>query len=159
MPLTATELERGLAYWRTTSWPLDFHNASYKSMAEANPHGAFDDAWWAGFLPVLRAWIATRPKSSAFLTPRAQERFAAPRRVWTQCVEPRLGGDIANVEWRDEVPLADGEGGALGMYSREDVIPPPPPGYAGRTLPRSVAAQEASAVAASGIHVATGGGF
>jgi hypothetical protein len=59
----------------------------------------------------------------------------------------------------DEVPLADGEGGALGMYSREDVIPPPPPGYAGRTLPHSVAAQEASAVAASGIHVATVGGF
>ena len=101
MPVTATELERGLAYWRTTAWPRDFHNDFYRTMAEANPHGAFDDGWWAGFLPVLRAWIATRPKSSAFLTPRAQERFAALGSAWAVCVEPRLGGDIASVEWRD----------------------------------------------------------
>ena len=39
------------------------------------------------------------------MTPRAQERFAALFRAWTQCVEPRLGGDIANVEWRDVAPF------------------------------------------------------
>jgi hypothetical protein len=57
----------------------------------------------------------------------------------------------------DALPVADGEGGALGMYGREDLVPPPPRGYAGRALPRDVAAQEASAVAASEIHVATWG--
>jgi len=105
VPLTATELEQGLAYWRTTAWPRDFHNGFYRTMAETNPHGAFDDAWWAGFLPVLRAWIATRPKSSAFLTPRAQERFSALSSTWALCVEPHLGEDIANVEWRDVAPF------------------------------------------------------
>lgn len=59
-----------------------------------------------------------------------------------------------NLTYPDALPFADGRGGALGMYGREDLVPPPPPGYAGRTLPPNVAAQEVSAVAASGIHVA-----
>jgi len=102
LSLTTTEFERGVAYWlNETKWDRDFHNGFYTTMAETNPHGAFDDNWWAGFLPVLRAWIATRPKGSAFLTPRAQERFAAMSTAWALCVEPRLGEDIASVEWRD----------------------------------------------------------
>ena len=55
----------------------------------------------------------------------------------------------------DALPVAAGQGGALRMYGREDLVPPPPLGHAGRALPRDVAAREANAVAASGIHVAT----
>ena len=37
--------------------------------------GAFDDAWWAGFLPVS-AWMASHSSGgSAFLTSRVQERI------------------------------------------------------------------------------------
>jgi hypothetical protein len=68
-------------------------------MAKANPNGVFDDAWWAGFLPVLRAWRATRPRGSDFLTPRARERFTALAHTWSDAVGPNLAGDIATVEW------------------------------------------------------------
>jgi hypothetical protein len=68
-------------------------------MAEANPNGVFDDAWWADFLPVLTAWRATRPRGSDFLTPRAHERFDALTKTWSSAVEPNLAGDTATVEW------------------------------------------------------------
>lgn len=53
----------------------------------------------ADFLPVLRAWRATRPRGSAFLTSRARERFSALARAWALTVEPNLGGDIVSLEW------------------------------------------------------------
>lgn len=100
MSLRLAEFERGVAYWlEETDWPSDFHNTFYREMAEANPRGSFDDAWWAGFLPVLRAWRATRPRGSDFLTPRARDRFNAMAQTWRTAVEPNLGGDIASVEW------------------------------------------------------------
>ena len=52
MSLTSVELERGVKYWLVTTWPRDFHNGFYRCMADANPRGAFDDAWWSDFLPV-----------------------------------------------------------------------------------------------------------
>ena len=102
MTLTRAELEQGVSYWRDkTRWPRDFHNDFYRHMASANPHGAFDDAWWADFLPVLRGWRATRPRGSAFLTARAQTQFSALAQAWTLDVEPNLGHDIASIEWSD----------------------------------------------------------
>jgi hypothetical protein len=82
-----------------TNWPSDFHNEFYRDMANTNPRGAFTDAWWAGFLPVLRAWRATRPRGSDFLTARARERFSILTQTWARDVEPNLDGDIASVEW------------------------------------------------------------
>ena len=99
MSLTSAELERGVTYWLATTWPRDFHNGFYRTMADANPHGAFDDAWWADFLPMLRAWRATRPRGSAFLTSRARERFSVMTQAWALTVESNLGRDIASVEW------------------------------------------------------------
>lgn len=99
MSLTSAEMERGITYWLATTWPRDFHNGFYGIMADANPRGSFDDAWWADFLPELRAWRATRPRGSAFLTSRARERFPAMARAWALTVEPNLGGDIAILEW------------------------------------------------------------
>jgi hypothetical protein len=97
--LTLGELQRGVTYWRDTGWPRDFHNAFYRDMADTNPHGAFDDSWWAVFLPVLRAWRATRPRGSVFLTARAKARFSALTQTWALTVEPNLGHDIASLEW------------------------------------------------------------
>jgi hypothetical protein len=100
MPLTKAELDQGVNYWRDkTRWPDDFHNDFYRYMASANPHGAFDDAWWTGFLPELRKWRATRPRGSAFLTSRAQERFSELGQVWDLTVEPNLGHDVATLDW------------------------------------------------------------
>ena len=99
MSLALTEFERGVAYWLTTTWPPDFHNGFYQTRADANPQGRFNEAWWKDFLPVLRAWVATRPKGSEFLTPRAQERFPALARAWALHVKPNLGSDIASLEW------------------------------------------------------------
>ena len=102
MSLTIDEFERGVTYWRNeTKWPHDFHNAFYKEMAVANPRGVFDDFWWAGFLPVLRAWRATRPRSSDFLTARAEVRFARLSQAWELAVEPHLAGDIESLQWSD----------------------------------------------------------
>ena len=92
MSLTVAEFERGVAYWlEQTKWDRDFHNGFYKTMAAVNPHGDFDDSWWAGFLPVLHRWRATRPRSGDFLTPRAQSRYASMSQAWAAVVEPNLG--------------------------------------------------------------------
>lgn len=99
MSLTSAELERGVEYWLAKKWPRDFHNGFYQCMADKNPHGAFDDAWWEDFLPELRAWRATRPCGSDFLTSRARERFSAMAGAWVLTVEPYLGGDVASLEW------------------------------------------------------------
>jgi hypothetical protein len=102
MSLTRAELEQGVDYWRDkTRWPRDFHNDFYRHMADANPRGAFDDAWWAKFLPRLREWHAIRPRRSDFITLRAQMRFAALAQAWTLTIEPNLNRDLANVEWPD----------------------------------------------------------
>ena len=101
MPLTRTEFDRGVDYWFAAKWPRDFHRSFYRGMAKANPKGAFDEEWWAGFLPELRAWRATRPRGSDYLTERARRRFSALSRAWTTAVGPRLGADFTCLEWRD----------------------------------------------------------
>ena len=47
----------------------------------------------------MRAWRATRPRGSAFLTSRVRERFPGLVRAWALTVEPNLGCDIASLEW------------------------------------------------------------
>jgi hypothetical protein len=74
-------------------------------MAAANAHGLFNDDWWTGFLPELRAWRATRYRSSDYLTERARQRFSALSRAWNAAVAPRLGADIADLEWREVAPF------------------------------------------------------
>lgn len=67
----------------------------------ACPHGNFDDSWWAGFLPELHCWRATRSRSGDFLTARARVRFAGMSQAWAAVVEPNLGSDIEGLQWAD----------------------------------------------------------
>jgi hypothetical protein len=98
--LTVSEFDRGVAYWLDeTTFERDFHKAFYKTMAAADPRGSFTGSWWKTFLPVLVRWQATRGRAKDFLTPRAQERFAALSQAWKLSVEPNLVGDISTVEW------------------------------------------------------------
>jgi hypothetical protein len=99
LPLTAGELECGVRYWRGTKWPQDFHHAFYQEMAYANPDGAFDLKWWESFYRVLRSWRANRPRSGAFLAPRAVARFDELRDAWAEAVRPYLAMDLAELEW------------------------------------------------------------
>jgi len=99
--LTRAEFDRGVEYWFEVGWPRDFHRSFYTEIAAANPRGAFDDVWWAGFLPVLRAWRATRPRGSDYLTARARARFAGLSRTWASALQPHLGSDVNDVEWRE----------------------------------------------------------
>jgi hypothetical protein len=76
-------------------------------MAEVNPNGAFHEEWWNNtFLPTLRAWRATRPRGSAFLTNRAQDRFAGLTETWQLNIAPNLASDIADLEWHLVAPFA-----------------------------------------------------
>ncbi|SRR5712692_5048780 len=99
MPLTIEQLKQGISYWRGTKWPPDFHNADYQHLTKINPSGDFNQKWWDQFLPVLRAWRATRPRGSAFLTPRAQARFEALGEAWAATLAPHLEKDIGELEW------------------------------------------------------------
>jgi hypothetical protein len=103
--LTREELDAGIAYWYGTSWPRDFHNAYYQSMATANPDGHFTELWWSRFVHELTAWIATRPKSIECLTQRARERFTALSEAWDSGVRPNLDRDIESVEWSQVAPF------------------------------------------------------
>ena len=100
MSLARVEFDRGVEYWFNVGWPRDFHSSFYREMAAANPDGAFGDVWWAGFLPVLRAWRATRPRGSDYLTDRARHRFPALSQAWTSAVSPHLEVDFTSLEWR-----------------------------------------------------------
>lgn len=100
-------MEQGLECWFGTGWPHDFHNAFYRQMADANSRGLFSDRWWEGFLPVLRAWRATRPRGSGFLTSRARERFGALSSAWSDSVEPVLARDGEDVRWAEVSPFPE----------------------------------------------------
>jgi hypothetical protein len=99
MSLTISELNAGIAYWRTTRWPQDFHNAFYQRMKATNPNGNFTAIWWSGFLPILSGWKALRPKSQAFVTNRASGHFAQLSKSWTSSIAPVLTSDIATIQW------------------------------------------------------------
>jgi hypothetical protein len=108
MPLTIGQLKQGISYWRRdTKWPRDFHNEYYQDLAAINPRGGFNQRWWEQFLPILRAWRATRPCSSTFLTCRAQAQFGALHKAWTATVAPHLAKDIGELEWHQiaEFPI------------------------------------------------------
>jgi hypothetical protein len=100
MPLTMQELENGIAYWRNgTKWPADFHNAFYGELADQDPHGNFDLAWWQTFSRHLSAWRANRPLSGRELTANAEREFEALTQTWERCCAPHAGRDITGVRW------------------------------------------------------------
>ena len=107
MALTIDELRNGIKLWRSKKkWPQDFHNTFYEhDLAVARSDGLFNDQWWNRFYPTLRDWVATRPKSRAFLTERARERFPALSERWAIAVAPHLDKDIAGLEWRQIAPF------------------------------------------------------
>ena len=100
MPLTSREFEQGAEYWTTaTRWPADFHNVFYGQMAERNPNGAFDSAWWQPFARELRRWIATRGVSMQVLTRNAEAAFPELADTWERCCAPNTDRDISTVKW------------------------------------------------------------
>jgi hypothetical protein len=108
MPLTVTELSAGIAYWRNTSWPQDFHSAFYSRMQAATPQGRFTQDWWNCFLPELTKWRALRPKSPSFVTSRVSGRFQRLSQAWVECMtEDVLTSDIAQVEWARVAPFVE----------------------------------------------------
>lgn len=108
MPLTLTELNAGIAYWRKTRWPQDFHGAFYSRMQAANPRGCFTQEWWSIFLPELAKWKALRPKSPLLITSRAAARFQRLSEAWAECMtEDVLTADIAQVEWARVVSFVE----------------------------------------------------
>jgi hypothetical protein len=105
MPFHRNELNQGIEYWRHTNWPQDFHNGFYQHIAEIRAQGLFNQQWWDAFLPILRQWRATRPRSSEYLTERAQNRFAALNYFWNQNIVPVVGQDIEMIEWLHIAPF------------------------------------------------------
>ena len=105
MPFHINELNQGIEFWRDTNWPQDFHNGFYQDMAEIRAHGLFNQQWWDAFLPILRQWRATRPRSSDYLTERAQNRFDALNGIWNYNIIPVIEEDIQTVEWAQIAPF------------------------------------------------------
>lgn len=94
------ELADGIAFWRTTTWPRDFHNADYERWARENPHGNFTPEWWQDAqLPRLHAWIATRGSRHADLTVRFNKRAIALSAAWQEACAPFEENDISAVTW------------------------------------------------------------
>ena len=105
MAFQPNELNQGIAYWRRTNWPQDFHNAFYQHIAKIRADGLFNQQWWDAFLPILRQWRAHRPRSSAYLTARAQNRFDSLNNSWNQNIVPVIGQDIEAIEWLSIAPF------------------------------------------------------
>jgi hypothetical protein len=107
--LTVEEFRAGVAYWKTTPWPRDFHNDFYRQMAERNPNGNFNELWWKPFLKELNRWKATRGKgkTNAYLTCRARARFEALGQAWNSGCAPNLNNEISDVTWDQVAALAD----------------------------------------------------
>lgn len=100
MPLQPQELQQGIEYWRQTKWPQDFHNRFYRHLAGIRGLGLFSMEWWEALLPILRQWRATRPRSSEYLTKRAQNRFLALKEIWKKNIIPVEEQDIETIEWQ-----------------------------------------------------------
>ena len=100
MPLTIQEFQAGVAYWRRTRWPEDFHNEFYGRLAEESPRGHFTEEWWQGFLPHLRAWRAIRPASPGAVTTRVEEALPVLRETWSASIAEVADGDVAEVHWK-----------------------------------------------------------
>lgn len=76
-----------------------FTTPRYVRWAKQNPRGDFTLDWWHQFLPILRAWKATRPFSNADLTSRFTKRAAALSSAWQAACLPWLEEDISTVIW------------------------------------------------------------
>lgn len=99
-PIDRHEFSVGVQWWLTkTGWPRDFHNADYEVLATQNPDGAFQDGWWAGFLPRLSAWRALRPFSRAEVTALLAANRDDLTRAWQQACGPVKDKDITGVTW------------------------------------------------------------
>lgn len=107
VPFTLQEFDAGVAYWRTTRWPADFHNDFYRRMKDLNPNGNFNTPWWIGFLKELGRWRATRGRTHQYLTTRAQARFASLGQAWSTGCAPNLDKDISGVTWEQVAAFAD----------------------------------------------------
>ena len=83
MAVTSDDLNSGVRYWRTTGWPLDFHNNDYTALAAQNPNGNFSAQWWAATLSRLHQWRATRPVKGAEITARFNQLQTALQQAWT----------------------------------------------------------------------------
>jgi hypothetical protein len=90
----------GMRYWATTSWPPDYHNADYNSLAAQNPHGNFTDQWWDATLRRLNQWKATRPVAGATITALFQDHRTALQNAWIASCEPVINSDISAVPWK-----------------------------------------------------------
>jgi hypothetical protein len=93
------ELADGVAFWQSRRWPADFHNSQYATWAKQDPSGDFTINWWHQFLPILRAWKATRPSSDADLTSRFTQSAAALSSAWQVACLPWLEEDVSTVAW------------------------------------------------------------
>lgn len=96
--LTQRLLNAGIAAWRSTKWPQDFHEAFYKQRAGEPTLEEFDAAWIA-LSPHLRRWRATRPLSTSELSRRAKFLGKSLSAIWKDSVAPLKGFDISEVEW------------------------------------------------------------
>ena len=105
MAFQLRELNQAIAYWRNTNWPQDFHNGFYQHLGEIRAQGLFNQKWWDAYLPILRQWRATRPKSSAYMTQRAQNSFNALNSIWNQDIVPVMAQDIETIEWQIIAPF------------------------------------------------------
>jgi hypothetical protein len=99
-PVDRREFTAGVRWWRTkTGWPSDFHNADYEVLAAQNPDGAFQDDWWAGFLPRLTLWRALRPFSRAEVTDLLVANRDDLAGAWHQACASVRDKDITGVTW------------------------------------------------------------
>jgi hypothetical protein len=108
LPDPITELEAGIAFWRTrvgAAWPADFHSADYLAWSNDSPD--FSDEWWTPFLRRLRAWGAIRPDTYAELTERFTEQREALSLSWAQHCDPYRNQDITGVTWIQVGGFAD----------------------------------------------------
>lgn len=95
MPLTVRQFRAGVAYWRTTFWPQDFHNRFYGELERINAN-RFTVQWWGAILPHLNCWKATRPRTAQYLTRRAHARLELLEQSWQAIAQ--TPDDIAAVD-------------------------------------------------------------
>lgn len=107
LAVTLADFNAGIRYWRTTGWPLDFHNNDYNSLAAQNPNGNFSPPWWAATLRRLHQWKATRPVAGATITARFNQFQTALQQAWVTSCAPVISSDLSVVPWHQVQPFTD----------------------------------------------------
>ena len=106
MAVTLADFNAGIGYWRTTGWPLDFHNNDYITLAAQNPNGNFSPPWWAATVRRLHQWKATRPVPGNDY--RTLQRTSGSSATSLGCVVCSVvNSDIGAVPWQQRRPFAD----------------------------------------------------